>query len=85
MVASGLSETPQAYRAKLQEQSDSQIDAWVTGSLRDMAKRKGIVATIHELSHAAQLDEDALAGAYTMGGATFVAPSPRFGGCVRGS
>ena len=68
MVATGLSESPQAYRAKLLEQSDSQIDAWATGSLRDMAKRKGIVDTIHEFSHAARLDEDGLAGAYTLGG-----------------
>jgi hypothetical protein len=68
MVATGLSESPQAYRAKLLEQSDSQIDAWATGSLRDMAKRKGIVATIHEFAHAAHLDEDGLAGAYTLGG-----------------
>jgi len=34
----------------------------------NMAKRKGIVATIHEFSHAAHLDEDGLAGAYTLGG-----------------
>ena len=61
MVATGLSESPQAYRAKLLEQSDSQIDAWAIGSLRDMAKRKGIVATIHEFSHSAHLDEDGLA------------------------
>ena len=68
MVATGLSESPQAYRLKLLEQSDSQIDTWVTGSLRDMAKRKGIVATIHEFSHATRLDEDGLAGVYTLGG-----------------
>ena len=68
MVATGLSESPQAYRAKLLEQSDSQIDAWATGSLRDMAKRKGIVAVIREFSHSAHLDEEGLAGAYTLGG-----------------
>ena len=42
MVASGLSETPQAYRARLREQSDAQIDLWATGSLRDIAKRRGV-------------------------------------------
>jgi hypothetical protein len=68
MVATGLSESPQAYRAKLSEQSDSQLDSWVTGTLRDMAKRKGIVTTIREFSHATHLDEDGLAGAYTLGG-----------------
>ena len=68
MVATGLSESPQAYRVKLLEQSDSQIDAWATGSLRDMAKRKGIVAVIREFSHSTHLDEDGLAGAYTLGG-----------------
>ena len=68
MVSSGLSETPQAYRAKLREQSDAQIDAWVTGSLRDIAKRRGVAVAIHEFSHAARLDDDALAGAFTLGG-----------------
>jgi hypothetical protein len=68
MVANGLSETPLAYRAKLREQSDAQIDAWVTGSLRDIAKRRGVATVIHELSRATGLDDDALAGAYTLGG-----------------
>ena len=49
MVATGLSETPQAYRAKLREESDVQIDAWATGSLRDIAKRRGVAVAIHEL------------------------------------
>ena len=68
MVATGLSETPQAYRAKLREESDVQIDAWATGSLRDIAKRRGVAVAIHELSQSTRLDDDALAGAYTLGG-----------------
>ena len=68
MVATGLSETPQAYRAKLRDQSDVQIDAWVAASLRDIAKRRGVAVVIHELSRATLLDDDALAGAFTLGG-----------------
>ncbi|MEY4388994.1 MAG: hypothetical protein RLZZ432_713 [Chloroflexota bacterium] len=68
MVATGLSETPQAYQAKLEAVDDAQIDAWVTGSLRDIAKRRGVGVALRELAHAAGLDEDALASAYTLGG-----------------
>jgi hypothetical protein len=68
MVATGLSETPAAYRAKLLTQDDAQIDAWVAGSLRDIAKRKGVVQAIHEFGKASGLDEDGLAGAFTAGG-----------------
>jgi hypothetical protein len=68
MVATGLSESPAVYRTKLTAQEDAQIDAWVAGSLRDIAKRKGVVQAVHELSKAAGLRDDALAGAYTLGG-----------------
>ena len=68
MVATGLSETPAAYRAKLLMQEDAQIDAWVAGSLRDIAKRKGVVQAVHQFAKATGLDEDSLAGAYTAGG-----------------
>jgi hypothetical protein len=68
MVATGLSETPAAYRAKLLAQEGAQIDAWVAGSLRDIAKRKGVVHAVHEFGNATGLDEDGLAGAYTAGG-----------------
>ena len=68
MVGTGLSETPAAYRAKLLAQDDAQIDAWVAGSLRDIAKRKGVVQAIHEFGKASGLDEDGLAGAFTAGG-----------------
>jgi len=68
MVGTGLSETPAAYRAKLLAQDDAQIDAWVAGSLRDIAKRKGVVQAVHEFGKATGLDEDGLAGAFTAGG-----------------
>lgn len=68
MVATGLSETPAAYRAKLLAQEGAQIDAWVAGSLRDIAKRKGVVHAVQEFGKATGLDEDGLAGAYTAGG-----------------
>ena len=68
MVGTGLSETPAAYRAKLLTQDDAQIDAWVAGSLRDIAKRKGVVQAIHEFGKASGLDEDGLAGTFTAGG-----------------
>jgi len=68
MVATGLSESPQAYKAKLDTQDDAQLDAWATGSLRDIAKRKGVAIAVQEFGHAAGLNDDALAGAYTLGG-----------------
>jgi hypothetical protein len=68
MVATGLSETPAAYRAKLAAQDDAQLDAWVASSLRDIAKRRGVVRAVHDLGRATGLDDDALAGAYTLGG-----------------
>ena len=68
MVGTGLSETPAAYRTKLVAQDDAQLDAWVAGSLRDIAKRRGVVKSVHELSKATGLDDDALAGAFTLGG-----------------
>ncbi|MFZ9702790.1 MAG: hypothetical protein ACO3B7_01155 [Candidatus Limnocylindrus sp.] len=68
MVATGLSETPAAYRAKLLAQEGAQIDTWVAGSLRDIAKRKGVVHAVQEFGKATGLDEDGLAGAYTAGG-----------------
>lgn len=68
MVTTGLSETPAAYRAKLLAQEDAQIDVWVAGSLRDIAKRKGVIRAIHELGASTGLDDDGLAGAFTAGG-----------------
>ena len=68
MVGTGLSETPAVYRTKLVAQDDAQIDAWVAGSLRDIAKRRGVVQSVHELGKATGLDDDALAGAFTLGG-----------------
>ena len=68
MVGTGLSETPATYRTKLAAQDDAQLDAWVAGSLRDIAKRRGVVKSVHELSKATGLDDDALAGAFTLGG-----------------
>jgi len=59
MVGTGLSETPAAYRIKLVAQDDAQIDAWVAGSLRDIAKRRGVVQSVHELSKATAMGRDA--------------------------
>ena len=68
MVATGLSESPQAYKAKLESQDDAQIDRWATGSLRDIAKRRGVATAVREFGHAAGLNDDGLAGAFTLGG-----------------
>jgi hypothetical protein len=68
MVATGLSESPQAYEAKLLQQTDEQIDAWAIGSLRDIAKRKGVAIAVHEFGHATSLSDNHLAAAYTLGG-----------------
>ena len=41
MAATGLSADPKQYRARLADQSDDQIDAWVAELMRDVVIRRG--------------------------------------------
>jgi hypothetical protein len=66
--ATGLSADPTEYRSRLQEQSDEQIDAWVTELLRDLSIRQGVLPVLDHLRHATHLDDAAIKRAFTTGG-----------------
>ncbi len=57
MAATGLSADPQEYRARLDEQSDDQIDLWAQEIMRDVARRRGVLRVLEDLRRAARLDE----------------------------
>ena len=52
MGATGLSSDPTEYRARLAEQPDDQIDAWVAELLRDVVIRRGIVKVVDDFRRA---------------------------------
>jgi hypothetical protein len=66
--ATGLSADPIEYRRRLSEQSDEQIDTWVTELLRDLSIRQGVIPVLAEFRHAARLGDDALTRVFTAGG-----------------
>lgn len=68
MGATGLSADPKEYRARLVEQPDEQIDAWVAEMLRDVAKRRGVVKAIRDFRAAAGLGEVELERVFSSGG-----------------
>ena len=49
MGATGLAADPTDYRARLQEQTDEQIDAWASELMRDVAIRRGVLTVIADL------------------------------------
>jgi hypothetical protein len=55
--ATGLSADPTAYRARLREQTDEQIDLWAQEMMRDVAKRRGVIRVLEDLRRAARLTE----------------------------
>lgn len=57
MAATGLSADPTEYRARLDEQSDEQIDLWAQEMMRDVAKRRGVLRVLDDLRRAARLSE----------------------------
>jgi hypothetical protein len=44
--ATGLAANPREYRARLEEQTDDQIDAWAAELMRDIAIRRGVLRVI---------------------------------------
>jgi hypothetical protein len=52
----------------LDEQPDTQIDAWAIELMRDMSIRRGVLPVLVELRHAARLDDRAIERAFTAGG-----------------
>lgn len=68
MTATGLSATPEEYRARLAEQPDAQIDAWAAELMRDMSIRRGVRRVLSAFERATALDDRALEALYARGG-----------------
>jgi predicted nucleic acid-binding protein len=66
--ATGLAADPKEYRARLDEQTDEQIDAWASELMRDVAIRRGVLTVIADFLKAAHLDERGLERVYAAGG-----------------
>jgi hypothetical protein len=68
MASTGLSPDPKEYRARLAEQSDEQIDAWVAELMRDVVKRRGIVQVVADFRRSAKLSELEFERVFASGG-----------------
>ena len=68
MAATGLSADREEYRARLAEQSDEQIDAWVAELMRDVAKRRGVVRVIADFQRSAKVGDADFERAFASGG-----------------
>lgn len=68
MGATGLSANPKEYRARLADQEDAQIDAWVSELLRDVVIRRGIVKVVTDFRTATRLDEPGFERVFASGG-----------------
>ena len=68
MEATGLAGDPQEYRNRLDEQPDSQIDAWAAELMRDVSIRRGVRRVLRDFMTAAQLDERQLERVFAAGG-----------------
>ena len=68
MSGTGLSADPKQYRARLRDQSDDQIDAWVSELLRDVVIRRGIVKVVNDFRSAAKLSEAEFERVFAFGG-----------------
>lgn len=68
MAATGLSADPKEYRARLAEQSDEQIDAWVAALMRDVARRRGVIRVLSDFRKAARLSERDIERVFASGG-----------------
>lgn len=68
MASTGLSADPKVYRARLAEQTDEQIDAWVAELMRDVVIRRGIVKVVEDFRRATGLDESGFERVFASGG-----------------
>ena len=68
MASTGLSADPTEYRARLDEQTDEQIDAWAAELMRDVAIRRGVVKVVEDFSRAAGLGESEFERVFASGG-----------------
>lgn len=68
MASTGLSGDPTEYRARLDEQTDEQIDAWAAELMRDVAIRRGVVKVVEDFRRAAGLGESEFERVFASGG-----------------
>ncbi|HEX7473660.1 MAG TPA: hypothetical protein VF323_11315 [Candidatus Limnocylindrales bacterium] len=68
MGATGLAANPKDYRARLEEQTDDQIDAWAAELMRDIAIRRGVLRVIADFLQAAAIDERGFERVFAAGG-----------------
>jgi hypothetical protein len=68
VATAGLSADPIEYRARLNEQSDDQIDAWAAEMMRDVAIRRGVIKVVADFRRAAHLDENGFERVFASGG-----------------
>jgi hypothetical protein len=68
MSGTGLSASAREYRARLADQSDDQIDAWVSELMRDVVIRRGIVKVVNDFRSAARLTEAEFERVFSFGG-----------------
>ncbi len=73
MTATGLSATAQEYRQRLNEQPDTQIDAWAAELMRDISIRRGVRDVLSGLRRALGTDDAGLQRLYTSGGGPIAA------------
>jgi hypothetical protein len=66
--ATGLAANPKEYRKRLAEQTDEQIDSWSKELMRDVAKRRGVIAVVADVQRAARLDEAGFRRVFARGG-----------------
>jgi hypothetical protein len=68
VAATGLAANPKDYRARLDEQTDDQIDAWAAELMRDIAIRRGVLRVIADFLRAASIDEGGFERVFAAGG-----------------
>jgi hypothetical protein len=68
VATTGLSADPKEYRKRLAEQTDEQIDAWVSELIRDVVIRRGIVKVVDDFRRATGLDENGFERVFASGG-----------------
>ena len=68
MAATGLAANPKDYRARLDEQTDEQIDAWAAELMRDIAIRRGVLQVIADFLRVAAIDERGFERVFAAGG-----------------
>jgi hypothetical protein len=68
LSSAGLSADPTEYRARLNEQEDQQLDAWMIELMRDLSIRAGVLTALERYRQATGLDDRGVSRAFTAGG-----------------